>query len=173
MAPAAAPPLDIDPSAPGTIVRATMAAEACFSFFLAYGMLVEPRATTAQLFLSDDPAAGSPAAVSSLLMEWIGVWTLATNVPLLVVLPNRTGAIERRQVAYAVLSAMEVLWVPILACKAWRWDGEGGLFWGKIIGGIAEPMTDFLVFGLLVLCMWPGWMTRYRVRRDGIDQKIE
>lgn len=173
MAPAAAAPLEIDPSAPGTIVRAAMAAEACFNFFLAYRMLVEPHATTAQLFLSDDAAAESPAAVSSLLMEWIGVWTLATNVPLLLALPNRAGAIERRQVAYAVLGAMEALWVPLLACKAWRGDGEGQLFWGKIIGGIAVPMTAFLVFRLLVLCMWPGWMGRYRVMKDGVDQKVE
>ncbi|EOD48785.1 hypothetical protein UCRNP2_4463 [Neofusicoccum parvum UCRNP2] len=93
--------LEIDPSSPGTAVRAALALESLFNLVLARGMLLAPRATANQLFPRDaaPPAPGDDGPVLALLVQWVGVWTLATTVPLLLALPNRAGAVERRQMA--------------------------------------------------------------------------
>ncbi|GME48390.1 Amidohydrolase [Neofusicoccum parvum] len=160
--------LEIDPSSPGNAVRAALALESLFNLVLARGMLLAPRATANQLF---PPDAATPAPndddnggpVLALLVQWVGVWTLATTVPLLLALPNRAGAVERRQMAYAALTAMEALWVPIVVGAAWG-EGSGVSVEGVVVGQ-AGPMVGFLVFRLWVLFVRPGWMGAYRVRK--------
>ncbi|KAF9634324.1 putative amidohydrolase family protein [Lasiodiplodia theobromae] len=160
--------LEIDPSSPGTIVRAAMLLESCFNIFLAHGMFFHPHDTSVQLFFDGATTAASPsvadAALVSLLMQWIGTWTVATTVPLLLALPNRPGAIEKRVTAYAALGTMEALFVPFLVYHA-RAEGGGaaGLSWEKVFGGLVVPMVGALAFRLWVLFVKPGWMGRYRV----------
>ncbi|GME48531.1 Amidohydrolase [Neofusicoccum parvum] len=118
--------LEIDPSTPGTAVRAALALESLFNLVLARGMLLAPRATANQLFPRDaatpalDDDNGGP--VLALLVQWVGVWTLATTVPLLLALPNRAGAVERRQMAYAALAAMEALYYTL---SLWPAEADG------------------------------------------------
>lgn len=101
-------------------------------------------------------------------MQWIGTWTVATTVPLLLALPNRSGAIEKRVTAYAALGTMEALFVPFLVYNA-RAEGGGaaGLSWEKVFGGLVVPMVGALAFRMWVLFVKPGWMGRYKARRNG------
>lgn len=157
------PPLEIDPAHPGTVVRVALAVEALFNVFLAHGMLSAPAATARGLFSPSTTTASSSAdPLVPLLMQWIGVWTLATTVPLVLALPNGAGAVERREGAYAVLGAMEALWVPLLGWKVW--SGEEGVDGEGVMRMLVVPMGVCLVWRGVVLWGKRGWLGGYRVK---------
>ncbi|KAJ2996086.1 hypothetical protein NUW58_g1081 [Xylaria curta] len=155
--------VEIDPSAPGTIVRIALAAESVINLFLAAPMIFNAKGAFEGLYLSDGKSA-APHAAS--IFQLFGLNIVAMTVAMVLALPNKPGAIELRQTSYQMIGAFEALALPITFWQAWVAGEEGsGLNPNKLIWGFALPMGVLLGFRTWVLFVKPEWMGKYRVKR--------
>ncbi|KAH7239421.1 hypothetical protein BKA59DRAFT_277032 [Fusarium tricinctum] len=156
--------LEIDSSAPGTIVRIALAAESVVNVFMAASMIFNPIKNFENTYLTDgQPVVSQTASLS----QQFGPSILAMTVPMMLALPNKPGAIELRRISYQILSAYEILAVPITLWQAWvAGEAGSGLNFNKVIWGLTVPMGVALGFRAWVLFLKPEWMGKYKTKRD-------
>ncbi|EXK24733.1 hypothetical protein FOMG_18560 [Fusarium oxysporum f. sp. melonis 26406] len=157
--------VEIDPSAPGTIVRILLAAESAFNIFSAIPMIFHAEEALGRMYLSDDPAAVLHAAP---VMQLLGISLAAMTVPIVLAIPNKAGAVEKRRTTYQMLASFEALALPVLFWQA-RISGEASsrLYPSKLTGSFGLAMGVALGFRVFVLLMKPEWMGKYRAKRIG------
>ncbi|KAJ3458874.1 hypothetical protein MRS44_012983 [Fusarium solani] len=102
--------VEIDPSAPGTIVRIVLAAESVFNVFLAIPMIFDAKEALVRMYLSDGKSA-APHAAS--IFQLFGISLVAMTIPMVLAIPNKPGAIETRRTTYQMLGSFEALALPL------------------------------------------------------------
>ncbi|CAH0038737.1 unnamed protein product [Clonostachys rhizophaga] len=173
--------VQIDPSAPGTIVRVAFAAESVINLFLATRMIFNPKQAFEQMYLTDGKSA-APHAAS--VLQLFGLNLVAMTVPMVLALPNKPGAIELKRTSYQMIAAFEALALPITLWQAWIAGEEAsGLNPNKLIWGFALPMGALLGFRAWVFfievraeaeilaCLHP-FGSEYEVPKDRNPERI-
>lgn len=155
--------MEIDPSAPGTIIRIILAAESAFNVFLAIPMIFDAKEALGRMYLSDGKSA-APHAAS--IFQLFGISLAAMTVPMVLAIPNKTGAVEARRITYQMLASFETL---ALALSFWQasvlGEAGSGLNPSKVIWGLGLGMGLALAFRAWVLFVKPEWMGKYRAKR--------
>jgi hypothetical protein len=155
--------VEIDPSAPGTIIRIALAAESAFNVFMAIPMIFNAKEALGRMYLSD----GNPVAPhAASMMQLFGISLAAMTVPMVLAIPNKVGAIETRRTTYQMLSSFEVFALPLSCWQAWfAGEAGSGLNPDKVIWGLGMGMGVALGFRVWVLLVKPEWMGKYRAKR--------
>ncbi|MCJ1398924.1 hypothetical protein MMC11_002125 [Xylographa trunciseda] len=155
-------PVSLDPSAPGTIIRAALLIEALGNILGAIPMIFLARPLLS-LITSSTP---SPLAVS--LTQWLGGLTCGLAAPLLLAYPNTKRAMESRTTVYWTLGAGEGALVPLLL---WQYmsEGRGSGLPGGFLLGAAGVLAATAVWRLWVMQVRPEWMGRYR--EEGVKEE--
>jgi Na+-driven multidrug efflux pump len=115
--------IEIDPAAPGTVIRYAMAIEAGLNVFGATIMLLYPSEVLS--YMVTKPSANT--AASAALAQWLGALTCGLAVQLLCAIRNTRGAIESRRAVYYTLGAGEGFLIPLLLWQASSISTEKGL----------------------------------------------
>ncbi|KAL6399328.1 putative amidohydrolase family protein [Ilyonectria robusta] len=79
--------VEIDPSAPGTIVRIILAAESVLNVFMAIPMIFDAKEALGRMYLSDGKSV-APHAAS--IFQLFGISLAAMTVPMVLAIPNKT-----------------------------------------------------------------------------------
>lgn len=150
-------PVELDPSAPGTVVRRAFALEALLNLFT-LPLLFYPKSILSHVV--DDPATITP--ITELLAQVFAVLVVGALTPaLLLGFPNTRQAIESRRAVYYVLGYGEFALILLLAWHALSgWEKRGlsqWACWGAIVFLI--PPVLWRVF---VLFFKPDMIGRYR-----------
>ncbi|KAM5353119.1 hypothetical protein ACJ41O_000255 [Fusarium nematophilum] len=155
--------VEIDPSAPGTIVRIAFAAESVVNFFiLGFPMIFNAKKSLESMFLSDGQSA-TPQAAS--VFQLFGLNLLAMTAPMVLALPNKPGAIELRRLSYQMIATFEAAAVPLTIWQAWVGEEGSGFNPDKLTWGFVVPMGVLGAFRAFVLYVKPEWMGKYRVKK--------
>ncbi|KAJ3549936.1 hypothetical protein NM208_g237 [Fusarium decemcellulare] len=156
-------PMEIDPSAPGSIVRIILAAESALNIFMAIPIIFNAKEALGRMYLSDGKSA-APHAAS--VFQLFGLSLVAMTVPMVLAIPNKTGAVERRRTTYQMLASFEAFAVPLSFWQAWvAGEADSGLDPSKVIWGFGLPIGLALGFRAWVLFVKPEWMGKYRAKR--------
>ncbi|EWG54988.1 hypothetical protein FVEG_13061 [Fusarium verticillioides 7600] len=150
-------PVEIDPSASGTIVRIVSAAESTFNILLAVPMIFNAEKAFKRMYLTDDPS-GAPYAVP--MMQLCGISLAAMTVPMMLGVPNNAGAVETRRVTYQMLASFEAMALPLLFWQAW--ENGSGIYPTKLTLASGLAMSVALGFRIFVLLIKPEWMGKYQ-----------
>ncbi|RNJ58280.1 hypothetical protein D7B24_004919 [Verticillium nonalfalfae] len=162
--------LQIDLNTPAKGIRIALAAESAFNIFTAMTMIITPRsALQGQLMpfdlrngLSQEQASPELASVT----QYLGAFVFATNVGLLLGIPNRPGAIDIRRTAYATFAALEITYIVIILwqlCVAGQ--SATGVRMEKALWAYLVPMSVACGLRLWTLFVRPDWMGRYIIKR--------
>ncbi|MCJ1290310.1 hypothetical protein MMC34_001846 [Xylographa carneopallida] len=148
-------PINLDPSAPGTIVRSALLIEALSNILGAIPMVF----LTRPLLSLISSAAPSPLAIS--LTQWLGGLVCGLAAPLLLAYPNTKRAMESRTTVYLTLGAGEGVLIPVML---WQYmsEGQGSGLPGGFLLGAAGVLAATAVWRLWVMLVRPEWMGRYR-----------
>ncbi|KAG7137903.1 hypothetical protein HYQ46_008407 [Verticillium longisporum] len=162
--------LQIDPNTPATGLRIALAAESAFNIFTATTMIITPRsALQGPLMPFDFPNGLSreqPSPEIASVTQYLGAFVLATNVGLVLGLPNKPGAIEIRRTAYATFAALEITYIVIILwqlCVAGQ--SATGVSMEKALWAYLVPMSVACGLRLWTLFVRPDWMGSYVVKR--------
>ncbi|EEY23360.1 predicted protein [Verticillium alfalfae VaMs.102] len=93
--------------------------------------------------------------------QYLGAFVFATNVGLLLGIPNRPGAIEIRRTAYATFAALEITYIVIILwqlCVAGQ--SATGVSMEKALWAYLVPMSVACGLRLWTLFVRPDWMGR-------------
>lgn len=146
--------VEVDPSAPGTVIRRAFAIEAVLNLFV-LPLILYPRATLSHMIQN-------PAEITStttlLARAWGGLVVGAFTPALLLGLPNTRAGIESRTTVYYMLGLGEMLLVPLLA---WHAGEDGGLSAKACMVAITNLLPP-LAWRVYTLCCKPEWFGRYR-----------
>ncbi|KAH7109039.1 hypothetical protein EDB81DRAFT_112560 [Dactylonectria macrodidyma] len=163
--------IEIDPTTPGTGIRIAFAAESILNLFMAVPMVLDPRSAIQGQFLpmfdrTTNILQEPPSPEAASITQYLGAFTLAITVGLLLGIPNKPGAIEIRRVVYAMLAALEVVFAPILLWQVWiAGENATGVSSEKAIRLFVVPMSIACALRLWALFVKPHWMGRYMVKR--------
>lgn len=159
------PPTEIDPAAPGTIIRVALIIEAVLNLIYAIPLLLDPITTFRQYYL-DDAAQPPPAALS--IAQAFAVLVLGITAGMLLSVPNAPGAVEWRRMFYANSFVTEAMYAPLTFWQAWGLGPEGsGLDPGKLVKFTGGPLAVLAVWRAWVFLVKPEWFGRYRAVRKG------
>jgi len=154
-------PVELDPSADGTVMRYALVTEAAFNIIGATGMMLYPSEFLSLMVTNQSQV----TAASASLMQWLGGLVYGLTVPLLLCLPNTRTAIESRPTVYHTLLAGEGVLIPLLMYQASA-SPSFGLTW-KALFVCSLNMAGPCLWRLFVLFRRPELMGRYRdVRKD-------
>lgn len=163
----------LDPSCPGTIIQIACAVEALINFTIFIPMIFTPVSyLVGQFALSSGPnnelAHGTPPPLAAFLSQLLGACMFSPTIGLILAVPNRSGAIERRRVAYFGLLSIEIGWIFLCVWYPFVVGEEiSGLSKEKILKSFIVPMALFAMFRSFAFLFKPHWFGRY------VDQKAE
>lgn len=152
--------VEIDPSAPGTVVRYAMLLESILNLPFAVFCLAYPRVGLE--FFFTNPSEVTPAAES--LLQLYGLVPVFLSVILWAACQNTQSGIESRRLTYYMFLSAEIMMISLWVWQGWV-IGEEKSGWKKsglqaAIVNIA-PLVLFRSFALFVK---PEWFGRYRVK---------
>ncbi|KAH7124234.1 hypothetical protein EDB81DRAFT_664993 [Dactylonectria macrodidyma] len=163
--------IEIDPNTPAAGIRIAFAAESILNLFMGIPMVLDPQSAIQGQFLpmfnrTTNVLQEPPSPEAASITQYLGAFTLAINVGLLLGIPNKPGAIEIRRAVYATLAALEAVFVLIVLWQV-RFAGENatGVSSEKAIRIFLVPMPIACVLRLWALFKKPHWMGRYIVKR--------
>lgn len=97
-------------------------------------------------------------------VQFGGAFLMAATVPMILAIPNRYGAIERRQVAHASLAAFEAVWVPLIL---WEMSKKNNVLdVQKVFFSQVVSMSVAMCFRLYAIFVKPHWLGSYRVKKN-------
>jgi hypothetical protein len=149
--------VQMDPTAPGTIIRYALAIEIALNIFMGTSLLFCP----SWLLTPTLSNHSSLNATTITICQWVGAIILASTIQVVLLLPNTRAAIECRKLVYWMLLAGEGCLVPLFLWQAIR-GGEAVGFTRQFL------LINSLMFGvhmswrLFCLLVKPKWFGRYR-----------
>lgn len=152
-------PVQVDPAAPGTVMRYALAIEAGFNIVGATGMILYPSRFLSPMVTNQSQV----SAASASLVQWVGGLLFVLTVPILLCTPNTRRAIESRPTVYYTLLAGEGTLIPILLYQAAAAPDSG--LTPKALLLFSSGLVMPLAWRLFVLFKRPEWMGRYRDAR--------
>lgn len=146
----------------GRPVQIMCAVEGLMNFFIIIPMLLTPESTIFDQYLDttgNDPLENpSLPHIASFLCQLLGLGMVPFTLSLLLAVPNKPSAPERRRFVYLELLVLEIAWLSICAWKLFCIGPDGtGLSKEKIVKFIMTPMVSFLVFRTYVFLVKPEW----------------
>ncbi len=152
--------IDLDPTAPGTVMRYALGIEATINLIGTSGMLFFPSHFLSLLVSKPSEI----TATAQTLTQWLGALGYVLTVPMLLAIPNTRRGIESRPTVYHSLAAGELCLIPLLLYQALVKQEESGMSRKGLLMGMAS-MLPHLPWRFFVLFGKPEWMGRYRDER--------
>jgi hypothetical protein len=149
--------VEVDPSAPGTVMRGALAFEAMANAIGGTWMVFFP-----QRFLN--LLVSSPMQITGAAVTWTqltGSLVYALATPVIMGIPNSRRGIESRAPTYYTLAAGEVGVVAVAMYKAFVFGDSSG--WSRsALLAVCATLLPTLAWRFYVLFWRPEWIGRYR-----------
>ncbi|GAB7348006.1 hypothetical protein MBLNU459_g5501t2 [Dothideomycetes sp. NU459] len=156
--PSLATPVEMDPSAPGTIVRRAMVIEALFNIGT-LPLLLYPKEMLSYVVTRPSEITDTAATMAQLFSTLV----VGALTPLLLLgVPNTRSAIESRRTIYYTLGAGEAFLIPYFLYQATV--GHSGLTPLACLG-MASCLIPPVSWRAYVFLQKPEWFGRYRDAR--------
>ena len=150
---------EVDPSAPGNIIRAALA----FESFLTIGSGVYCISFPRRYLLQTMGAAAAQATTTAIQStQQYGAMSVLIGAGVAFFIPNTKNVIESRQTLYIALLGWEVLFVPLLAWQAF--EMEGGMSNSSLLA-LAGQFVPVILWRAFTLSWKPQWFGRCREER--------
>lgn len=149
--------VEVDPSAPGNVMRYALGFETMANAFGGTWMVFFPQSFLGMLVNSSSDI--TPAAVTWTQVTGALVYALAT--PLVLGIPNTRRGIESRAPTYYTLAAGEVGVVAVALYKAFAFGDASGWSRNALLAASAV-LAPTLAWRFYVLFGKPEWIGRYR-----------
>ncbi|TKA78062.1 hypothetical protein B0A49_03518 [Cryomyces minteri] len=147
-------PVEIDPSAPGTVIRYALAIEAAANIFGGTAMVFFPSQVLSLMVTKTSFI--NPTTES--LVQWLGALVYGLTVPVLLAIPNTRRGIESRQTVYYTLLGGEGTLIPTFL---WHMTRNSGFTYKSLVAS-AVVLAATCGWRLLALFKRPDWLGRYR-----------
>jgi hypothetical protein len=154
---ASAGDIEVDPSAPGNVMRYALGFETMANAIGGTWMVFFPQHFLSLLVNSSKDI--TPTAVTWTQVTGALVYALAT--PLILAIPNTRRGIETRAPTYYTLAAGEVGVVAVALYKAFVFGDDSGWSTGALLAASAV-LAPTLAWRMYVLFGKPEWIGRYR-----------
>lgn len=153
-APSMVIPVEVDPSAPGTVVRRAMAIEALLNLGT-LPLLLYPKELLSYVVSRPTEITDTAAIMAQLF----GAIVVGALTPLLLLgVPNTRSAIESRRTIYYALGAGEAILIPFFLLQAS--SGDVGLTSRACIG-VVSCLVPPVLWRAYVFLQKPEWFGRY------------
>jgi hypothetical protein len=152
--------VEVDPSAPGTVVRVALLIESLGNIPFAVACLAYPRQFMAYFVVN--PSDITPVSVS--FLQLVGTSTIMLTFLMWAVIPNTRSGIESRRPVYYALLAAETMMLSLWYYQGWVLGEEGS---GLQKDGLTKAMTNIVplvIFRGVSLFLKPQWFGRYRTK---------
>jgi hypothetical protein len=150
-------PVEVDPSAPGSVMRYALGFETMANAIGGTWMVFFPQTFLSMLVNSSSDI--TPTAVTWTQVTGALVYALAT--PLILGIPNTRRGIESRAPTYYTLAAGEVGVVAVALYKAFVFGDDSGWSRNALLAASAV-LAPTLAWRFYVLFGKPEWIGRYR-----------
>ncbi|PSN62929.1 hypothetical protein BS50DRAFT_576783 [Corynespora cassiicola Philippines] len=161
-------PHEIDPSS-GKTARCLMVFETVLNLSQSAFMILAPLDFLPLFFplnaesMASEKIPITQSAELPMCIRFGGAFLMAATVPMILAIPNRHGAIERRQIAQASLAAFEAVWVPLILGEFLKKDNVLNI--QKVFFTQVVSMSVAICFRLYAIFVKPYWLGSYRVKK--------
>lgn len=152
--------IELDPSAPGTIIRWAIILEGILNIPFAVACLLYPRTFLSKFFVNSSDA--TPAAAS--LIQLIGVSTFMISFWFCAAIPNTRSGLENRKPAYYAIASAEVMMISLWVWQGWVLGEERSGVSKQSLKMAMVNMVPLVTFRLFALFVMPQWFGRYRIK---------
>lgn len=156
--------VEVDPSAPGTVIRGALLFESLANIPFAVACLAYPR--WFMEFFVANPADITPVSVS--FLQLVGVSTIMLSFLMWSAIPNTRSGIETRRPTYYMLLIAESLMLSLWYYQGWVLGEEGS---GLQKNGVLKAMSNIVplvIFRGVSLFLMPQWFGRYRIKAKAL-----
>jgi len=150
-------PIEVDPSAPGTVMRVALGVESLLNVPFAGMALFTPAAFLK--LLASDPSSITPLA--EMCSRYYGVTVVGLTAPMILGVFNNRAAIESRPYSYLMLASAEA---GMLSTALWVIFGPGNSsgFATEAMWSMLKQIGPAFLWRLFVFFRKPEWFGRYR-----------
>jgi len=155
-------PIEVDPSAPGTVMRWALGIESILNLPLAAMTIFTPAAFLK--LLSSEPAI---TPLAEMCARYYGVTVIGLTAPMVLGVFNNRTAIESRPYSYLMLGSAEA---GMLATALWVIAGPGNAsgFTTEAMWSILKQIGPAFLWRIFVVTQKPEWFGRYREVKKGL-----
>jgi hypothetical protein len=149
------PPQELDPSAPGTIIRTALALESIATIGIGAYYTIFPRH---YLLTNMGTSAAQATTTAVQIVQQFGAVNVLIGATVGIFISNSKRSVEARQTLYVVLLVFELCYVPLLMWQAFMM--EGGMPRKAILDG-AKVFVPFVVWRVFTLGWRREWFGRF------------
>ncbi|KAH8886657.1 hypothetical protein GQ53DRAFT_341780 [Thozetella sp. PMI_491] len=156
--------IELDPSAPGTIVRWALIIESIGNIPFAVACLAYPREFMEYFVVN--PSEITPASLS--FLQLVGVSAIMISFLMWAVIPNTRSGIESRRPTYIMLITAETLMLSLWCYQGWVLGEEGSGLKRKGLVTAMMNIVPLVGFRGVSLFLKPQWFGRYRIKAKNL-----
>ena len=152
--------VEVDPSAPGTIIRWAFIFESLANLPFAVACFVYTREFMEYFVV--DPSNITPVSLS--FLQLVGVSTIMISVLMWLAIPNTRSGIESRRPTYYMLITAETIMLSLWYYQGWVLGEEASGLKKKGLEMAMMNIVPLVIFRGISLFFMPQWFGRYRIK---------